>query len=117
MKYGRAWLDFGERHELGGFRAELDGAVAHTADAFEACRTWGWSSYELVQDFQRARRKTGEYVAGGWDKPAATTVWNTHLVPASSIPQSTARVLDTTWLKVLDRQEVTVLVCDRHEKN
>lgn len=60
---------------------------------------------------------TGEYVAGGWDKPAAPTVWNTRVVPASSIARGTALVLDTAWLEVLDRQKVTVLVSDQHEKN
>lgn len=38
-------------------------------------------------------------------------------MPASSIPQGTALVLDTAWLEVLDRQQVTVLVSDQHEKN
>ena len=61
--------------------------------------------------------ETGEYVAGGWDKPAAPTVWNTRVIPTSAIPQGTAAVIDTAWLEVLDRQQATVLVSDQHDRN
>lgn len=61
--------------------------------------------------------ETGEYVAGGWDKPAVPTVWNTRVIPASTVAQGTALVLDTAWLEVLDRQQVTVLISDQHDKN
>lgn len=63
------------------------------------------------------RSDTGEYVAGGWDKPAAPTVWNTRVVPASEIPTGKALVVDTGWLELLDRQQATVMISDQHDRN
>ncbi|MGH8074975.1 MAG: phage major capsid protein [Lysobacter sp.] len=63
------------------------------------------------------RNTDGGYVAGGWDKPAAPTVWNTRVVPASEIPAGKALVVDTGWLEVLDRQQATVMISDQHDRN
>lgn len=69
--------------------------------------------------FKMASERTtdGEYVAGGWDKPAAPNVWNTRVVPAAELPAGTALILDTGWMEVLDREKATVMISDQHDRN
>lgn len=66
---------------------------------------------------ERAEEGDGQYVAGGWARPAAPTVWDLPLVQTPSIALGQALLIDTSRVEVLDRQEVTVLVSTEHADN
>lgn len=71
-----------------------------------------WSDFET----ERAAGD-GQYVAGGWANPAAPTVWNTPVARAAGLAQGSALVVDTRFVTMLDRQQVTTAVSSEDRDN
>lgn len=51
---------------------------------------------------------TGEYLAGGWDSPAAPNIWGTRVIVTPAMPETKAAVLDLNQVMLLDRQNVSL---------
>lgn len=72
-----------------------------------------WSDFET----ERADAGDGQYVAGGWTNPAAPTVWRTPVARVPSLAAGTALVVDTRFVTMLDRQQVTTAVSSEDRDN
>jgi HK97 family phage major capsid protein len=72
-----------------------------------------WSDFET----ERADAGDGQYVAGGWANPAAPTVWRTPVARAAGLAQGSALVVDTRFVTMLDRQQVTTAVSAEDRDN
>jgi len=72
-----------------------------------------WSDFET----ERADTGNGQYVAGGWANPAAPTVWRTPVARAAGLAQGSALVVDTRFVTMLDRQQVSTAVSAEDRDN
>lgn len=72
-----------------------------------------WSDFET----ERADSGDGQYVAGGWSNPAAPTVWNTPVARAAGLAQGSALVVDTRFVTMLDRTQVSTAVSSEDRDN
>lgn len=58
----------------------------------------------------------GRYMFGSPTTPTPPALWNTAIVTTSSLPHGEALVLDTRFVTVLDRQQLSVEVSNSHDK-
>ncbi len=61
-------------------------------------------------DIISARDANGRYLAGGWSAASPTSLWGVPTVPTAALAAGTAIVLDTTVVRVLDREEANLQV-------
>jgi HK97 family phage major capsid protein len=57
-----------------------------------------------------ARDANGRYLAGGWSAASPTSLWGVPTVPTSALAAGTVIGLDTTVVRVLDREEANLQV-------
>lgn len=57
-----------------------------------------------------ARDANGRYLAGGWSAASPTSLWGVPSVPTAALTSGTAIILDSTVVRVLDREEANVQV-------
>jgi HK97 family phage major capsid protein len=57
-----------------------------------------------------ARDANGRYLAGGWSAASPTSLWGVNTVPTAALNSGTTIVLDTTVVRVLDREEANIQV-------
>ncbi|HTY55765.1 MAG TPA: phage major capsid protein, partial [Candidatus Binataceae bacterium] len=57
-----------------------------------------------------ARNSLGSYVAGGWNSATPRALWGVETVPTAALNAGTVIVLDTTVVRVLDREEANVQI-------
>jgi hypothetical protein len=72
-----------------------------------------WSDFET----ERADSGDGQYVAGGWANPAAPTVWRAPVARAAGLAQGSALVLDSRFVTMLDRTQVSTAVSAEDRDN
>jgi len=73
-----------------------------------------WSDFET----ERADSGDGQYVAGGgWANPAAPSVWRTPVARAAGLAEGSALVVDTRFVTMLDRQQVSTAVSSEDRDN
>ncbi|WP_372972425.1 phage major capsid protein [Marinobacter sp.] len=72
----------------------------------------GWNAGLVIlnpNDWQVIRSERaatdGQYVAGGWNQPAAPNVWGVPVVTSSAVTEGTAIVMDPTQAAMLDRMQ------------
>lgn len=59
----------------------------------------------------------GEYLFGSPAAPIAPGLWNRPVVLSSSVPRGTGAAVDTAYVALLDRQQVTVEASEHHGTN
>jgi len=57
-----------------------------------------------------ARNSLGSYIAGGWSATTPLNLWGVPTVPTAAMPNGTVVVMDTSVVKVLDREEANIQV-------
>lgn len=62
----------------------------------------------------RKNANDDEYVFGSPTVPVPPSLWNTVIVTTPSIAEGTAMILDTSFVTVLDREQVSVAVSNSH---
>jgi HK97 family phage major capsid protein len=73
-----------------------------------------WSFFER----ERADAGDGQYIAGGgWANPAAPSMWRVPVARAASLAEGNALVLDTRFVTMLDRQQVSTAVSTEDRDN
>lgn len=60
---------------------------------------------------------SGEYLFGSPAAPIPPSLWNRPVVLSSSVPHSTGAAVDTAYVTLLDRQQVTVEASEHHGDN
>jgi len=60
---------------------------------------------------------SGEYLFGSPAAPIAPGLWNRPVVLSSSVPRGTGAAVDTAYVTLLDRQQVTVEASEHHKDN
>lgn len=76
----------------------------------------GWSASAVLMhpnSWHTIRTERGEdlqYVAGGWNMPAAPSMWNVPVVATASMPQGTCIVLDGSQVLLLDRMQPQMML-------
>jgi HK97 family phage major capsid protein len=61
-------------------------------------------------DIISARNTLGSYIAGGWSAASPLNLWGVPTVPTAALAAGTAIVMDTTVVRVLDREEANLQV-------
>jgi HK97 family phage major capsid protein len=61
-------------------------------------------------DIISARDANGRYLAGGWSAASPTSLWGVPTVPTAALAAGTAIAMDTTVVRVLDREEANLQV-------
>ncbi len=61
-------------------------------------------------DIISARNSLGSYIAGGWSAASPLNLWGVPTVPTAALAAGTAIVMDTTVVRVLDREEANLQV-------
>ena len=68
----------------------------------------------LLRLIARARRsgagQDGQYVAGGGSNPSSPSVWDVPVVRTPSIAEGDALLVDTSRVRILDREQATVMI-------
>jgi len=57
-----------------------------------------------------ARNTLGSYIAGGWSAASPRNLWGVETVPTAALNAGTVIVLDTSVVRVLDREEANIQV-------
>jgi HK97 family phage major capsid protein len=57
-----------------------------------------------------ARNSLGSYIAGGWSASSPRNLWGVETVPTAALGAGTVIVLDTTVVRVLDREEANIQI-------
>jgi len=57
-----------------------------------------------------ARNSLGSYIAGGWSAASPLNLWGVPTVPTAALNAGTVIVLDTSVVRVLDREEANVQI-------
>ncbi|KAF1704033.1 phage major capsid protein [Pseudoxanthomonas suwonensis] len=70
-----------------------------------------WFSIQLT----RKNEEDDEYVFGSPTMPVPPSLWNTRIVTPSSLAAGTALVIDTSFVTVLDREQMSVLATNTHK--
>lgn len=60
---------------------------------------------------------SGEYLFGSPAAPIPPSLWNRPVVLSSSVPRGTGAAVDTAYVTLLDRQQVTVEASEHHKDN
>lgn len=106
----------------------LDVTETHPADRISEASAMMWDSGYVASalvvnplDWHTIRTERasgdGQYVAGGWANPAAPTVWSVPLVQTPSIALGSALLVDTSRVRLLDREQASVMISTEHESN
>lgn len=75
-----------------------------------AIRATQWFS-----DVATLKDKNGQYIIGNPADPAKPTLWTGNIVKPASLLANTVLVIDPTYVTVLDRQAVQVLISESHK--
>ena len=94
--------------------------AAHSSDMigemFAALTALGFTPNLLIMnahdyfDIISARDANHRYIAGGWSAASPTNLWGVHTVPTAALNAGTVIGLDTSVVRVLDREEANLQV-------
>jgi len=66
---------------------------------------------------ERADAGDGQYVSGGWSRPAAPSIWTFPVVQSPAVTEGDAYLIDTSRVRVLDREQVTTMISTEDRDN
>lgn len=66
---------------------------------------------------ERAEDGDGQYLVGSWATPATPTMWEAPVATSSSMPTDQALVIDVQKVRLLDREQPSVLISSEHADN
>jgi hypothetical protein len=103
---------------------------AHNADVISDAIATMWTAgfvanalvihptmWHRIQTERAGNGGDGQYVAGGWNNPAPPSIWSLPVVRTPSVGEQDALLLDTSRIRLLDREQVQVLVSTEHDQN
>lgn len=71
----------------------------------------------MLFETERAVGGDEQYVAGGWANPAAPSMWRVPVARAASLAEGSALVIDTRFVTMLDRNQVTTALSTEDRDN